>query len=100
MKANPFYWFITIYVLFFSCAQENPLNDNNGLIAIDSIAPAQGTVGTLVRVYGKGFAADPATNVVTVNGVKAKVLDPAGLSALLIEIPSGAKTGNVNLKIG
>ncbi len=116
MKANPSHWFyllqkrsvrvfyllsfIAIYLLFFSCAQENPFDENNGRIAIDSISPAQGTVGTQVRVYGKGFAADPAANIVTVNGVIAKVLDPAGLSALLIEIPSGAKTGNVKLKIG
>ena len=116
MKANPSHWFyllqkrsvrvfyllsfIVIYVLFFSCAQENPFNENNGRIAIDSIAPAQGTVGTQVRVYGKGFSADPDANIVTVNGVIAKVLDPVGLSALLIEIPNGAKTGNVKLKIG
>lgn len=100
MKANSLLLFFAICVLFFSCAQENPLNENNGDIAIDSIAPAEGIVGTKVRVFGRGFSADPAANVVTVNGVVASVLDPVGLSALLIEIPNGAKTGNVKLKIG
>ncbi len=82
-----------------ACAQENIIHDGRNGISIDSISPSQGIVGTLVHLYGKGFSIDPEENSVTVNGVKAKVLDPAALSALRIEIPVGAKTGKINLKV-
>ena len=99
-----FIWFILfiiipLAVILFSCAQENILNNGSNTITIDSISPSQGTIGTQVRLYGKGFSNDPEKNQVTVNGVTADVLNPASLSALLITIPAGAKTGNVNLKI-
>ena len=90
---------ITASVLFLSCAQENILAKNGASIAVDSISPTAGLVGTQVRIYGKGFSSIPDSNFVTLNGVKADVLEPAALSALLIEIPEGSLTGNVKLKV-
>ena len=90
---------IGLLVIVFSCAQDNILGDTRDKIAIDSISPMRGPVGTQVRVYGKGFDTNPKGNVISVNGVMAEILSPTSLSALLIKIPAGAQTGNVKLKV-
>lgn len=87
-------------ILTTQCAQDNVFVELDGAIKIDSIFPSSGVVGTKVRVFGKGFSSVLKNNEISINGVKASVLEPASLSALLIEVPANAKTGIVSLKVG
>jgi hypothetical protein len=82
------------------CAQDNILAEFDGTIKIDSISPTSGVVGTEVRVYGKGFTPIAQNNEVSINGIKAMVLEPSSLSALRIKVPEKATTGNVILSVG
>jgi len=92
---------ILVAALFCSqCAQDNLLAELDGKLAIDSISPASGPVGTEVKVYGKGFSALGINNELSINGMKAVVLDPASLTVLEIKIPENATTGNVSIKVG
>lgn len=82
------------------CAQDNLLAELDGKVAIDSISPTEGPIGTEVKVYGKGFSAVGINNELSINGTKAVVLDPTSLTVLNIKIPENATTGNVSLKVG
>jgi hypothetical protein len=82
------------------CAQDNLLAELDGKIAIDSISPVAGPVGSEVKIYGKGFSAVGTNNELSINGVKADVLEPASLTVLVIKVPDNATTGNVSLNVG
>ena len=82
------------------CAQDNLLAELDGKIFIDSISPVAGPVGSDVKVYGKGFSAVGTNNVLSINGVKADVVEPASLTVLVIKVPDNATTGNVSLNVG
>lgn len=82
------------------CAQDNLLAERDGTIVIDSISPVAGPVGTEVKIFGKGFSSVGSSNEVSIGGAKATVLEPASLSALIIQVPANATTGNVSLKVG
>ena len=90
---------LVVALVISQCAQDNLLAELDGKLAIDSISPVTGPVGTEVKVYGKGFSAIGINNELSVNGTKAVVLDPASLTVLEIKIPENATTGNVSLKV-
>jgi YD repeat-containing protein len=70
-----------------------------GALAIYSFTPQQGPVTTPVTIYGKGFNADPAQDVVKFNGVAASVTS-ATISTLLTSVPLGATTGPISVTVG
>jgi YD repeat-containing protein len=63
---------------------------------ITGFAPATGSAGTEVTLYGGGFAATPADNTVMFNGVPATVLAAASTS-LSVVVPDAASTGKLTL---
>jgi hypothetical protein len=81
------------------CAQDNVLAELDGTVVIDSISPIAGPVGSQVKIYGKGFSAIRINNQVSINTAKATVLEPASLTALIIEVPVDATSGFVSLKV-
>ena len=81
------------------CAQDNVLAELDGTVVIDSISPIAGPVGSQVKIYGKGFSAIRINNEVSINTAKATVLEPASLTALIVEVPANATSGFVTLKV-
>lgn len=67
-------------------------------VAIFSLAPQQGPIGTNVTVQGQGFSATPAANDVRFNGTAAMVLS-ASASSLAVTVPAGATTGPVTVTV-
>ena len=67
--------------------------------AVTGFTPASGPSGSAVTVYGVGFSATPANNLVKFNGVTATVAasDSGSISAT---VPSGAATGRITVTVG
>ena len=86
--------------LLLNCAEDNPLVDRDGILAIDSISPSIGQVGTEVRIYGKGFSGTADVNIVDINGKLATVKSPAAMNTLIIIIPDDATSGPIAVKNG
>jgi YVTN family beta-propeller protein len=68
-------------------------------LAIASLAPSNGVVGSIVVINGNGFAHDPMNNHVTFNGIPATV-DGALPNRLIVTVPSDATTGDVVVAVG
>jgi len=67
--------------------------------AITGFDPASAPVGAAVTIYGTGFDAVPANNVVKFNGVAAAV--SASVSgSISTTVPAGATTGRITVTIG
>jgi hypothetical protein len=64
MKMKTFYSIILIVLLLYSCKH----------MAIEDISPKAGLPGTVVEIKGKGFAANPLNNAVTIGGIPARVI--------------------------
>ena len=60
--------------------------------------PSSGPVGTSVTIYGTGFSATPASNVVKFNGTTATVLT-ASTTVLTTTVPAGATTGTISVTV-
>ena len=60
--------------------------------------PASGPVGTPVTIYGTGFSATPASNVVKFNGTTTTVLT-ASTTVLTANVPAGATTGTISVTV-
>lgn len=69
-----------------------------GMPGITSISPESGPEGTEVTIFGMNFAATPAENQVTFNGVDAQVIQAVD-TALVTEVPVGATTGPVEVTV-
>ena len=67
-----------------------------GAVGITLVNPSQGKPGDTVELYGKGFAATPAQNTLTFNGVAATVL-AATPNYLMTTVPASATTGVLHL---
>jgi len=67
-----------------------------GAVGITLVNPPQGKPGDTVELYGKGFAATPAQNTLTFNGVAATVL-AATPNYLMTTVPPTATTGLLHL---
>lgn len=67
--------------------------------AVLQFTPASGPVGTTVTIYGTGFSATPASNVVKFNGTTATVLT-ASTTVLTANVPVAATTGPISVTVG
>lgn len=65
---------------------------------IDSIEPKEGPVGETVMVNGSGFGDDPSKVKAWLGTAKAKVVGVVP-DMIMIEVPSGVKSGKVKLRI-
>ncbi|GJG96677.1 IPT/TIG domain-containing protein [Cupriavidus pauculus] len=70
--------------------------DAANTLTVASFAPAGGSIGTKVTVYGTGFSTTAAANAVKFNGVSA-VVNAASATALQVTVPSGATTGTISV---
>ena len=68
-------------------------------LAIASLAPSNGVVGSIVVINGVGFAPDPMDNHVTFNGLTATVED-ALPNRLIVTVPHATTTGDVVVTVG
>jgi hypothetical protein len=72
------------------------LDERDTYPTIFSFTPAAGTEGSTVVITGRNFAAIPADNIVTFNGVAA-VVSQASRTELTVVVPSGATTGKITI---
>jgi len=70
-----------------------------GQLAIYTFMPSHGDAGTTVTINGQGFSSAAANNNVNFNGVSATVLT-ASSSQLVVDVPSGATTGQIGISVG
>jgi len=70
--------------------------DTPGSIAITLVSPTEGTVGTAVAIFGRGFSPDPAQNSVSFSGGLATVT-AATATRLTTSVPAGALTGPITV---
>src|SRR5439155_26545090 len=68
-------------------------------LAIFSLGPPAAPAGNPVVVDGAGFSAVPGQNLVFFKGVLAPVVS-ATPTALIVRVPSGAKSGDVTVRVG
>ena len=67
-----------------------------GSVAISMFTPAAGSVGTTVQIFGKGFAADIASNTLFVDG-HAATITAASPNRLIARVPAGATSGPISI---
>ncbi len=67
-------------------------------LAIFQFTPSSGPVGTPVTIYGTGFSATPASNVLKFNGTTTPVLT-ASTTVLTANVPAGATTGTISVTV-
>lgn len=67
--------------------------------AVLQFTPASGPVGTTITIYGTGFSATPASNVVKFNGTTATVLT-ASTTVLTANVPAAATSGPISVTVG
>ncbi|WP_374562861.1 IPT/TIG domain-containing protein, partial [Ideonella sp.] len=65
-------------------------------LALTEFTPNAGPSGTIVTLYGSGFSAVPADNVVKFNG-KAATVQSATANVLTAKVPAGATTGRITV---
>jgi hypothetical protein len=68
-------------------------------LEISSMEPKSGPVGETIMVNGSGFGDNPGAVSAWLSGKKAKVVGTVP-DMVMIEVPAGAKSGKVKLKIG
>ncbi len=70
--------------------------DVSGPVAILGMSPTQGTSGTSVQLFGRGFGPTPADNQLAFNGTPATVT-AASAGSLTVTVPAGATNGLVSV---
>ena len=65
-------------------------------LAITSVTPNNGAIGSQVTVNGSGFTASTSANTVSFNGTAASVLS-ATSGQLLVQVPMGATSGPITI---
>ena len=70
--------------------------DTVGQVAITSVIPTQGFIGTQVQIVGFGFSAVANQNAIAFNGVVAPAL-AATTTSLTTQVPIGATTGLITV---
>ncbi len=68
-------------------------------LAITGFSPTSGLAHTLVTISGIGFDPNAAKDIITFNGVTAKVIQ-VGDTALVAEAPDGGSTGPLRVRVG
>ncbi len=66
---------------------------------IQSISPTSGGVLTQLTIEGAGFSSDPASNIVSLNGVPAEVLDSSTF-AIRVTVPADGSSGPLTVTVG
>jgi RHS repeat-associated protein len=74
-----------------------PVTIESAAPLIDSIAPSQGDVGTLVTIGGRGFYVNPADNQVRFSGDAEAPVLTATLTQLTVKVPATALTGPISV---
>ncbi|WP_310590326.1 IPT/TIG domain-containing protein [Dyadobacter sp. NIV53] len=82
-----------------SCDNDDKPTPVAEVLAVKSLAPASGPVGTTVVITGTKFDATPANNTVLFNTTPATVT-AATTTALTVTVPAGATTGLVSVTVG
>lgn len=72
------------------------VGDAPGPVAITLVSPTKGMIGTAVAIFGRGFSADAAQNVVSFSGALAAVT-AATATSLTTAVPPGALTGPITV---
>lgn len=65
-------------------------------LSIIQFTPESGAVGTAVTIYGTGFSATPASNIVAFNGTDA-VVTAATTTKLVVTVPTNASSGPITV---
>ena len=86
---------VLILALSFGCKKSK----DNPSPAISSLFPDNGVWSTIVTIQGNQFSATAADNEVMFNGKPARVVTAAA-TQLTVEVPKGAGTGAVTVKVG
>ena len=73
--------------------------DQQNTLEINEVDPLSGPVGTLVTLEGENFGNTKEANTVKFNGVTATI-KTASTTRLTIEVPEGAETGAITVKVG
>ncbi|MBS7564243.1 IPT/TIG domain-containing protein [Mucilaginibacter sp. Bleaf8] len=66
---------------------------------ISSINPDSAKIGDVIRINGNGFSQTPGEDTVKFNGINA-VVQTAATNTLLVQVPSGATSGTITVKVG
>ena len=66
---------------------------------ISTMTPQAGPVGAVVIIVGSGFGTSQGTSTVTFNGTPVTWVS-WGATSLSVQVPAGARTGNVVVKVG
>jgi hypothetical protein len=69
-------------------------------LAVNSLNPTSGTVGTEVTINGQSFAPSAGDNTVTFAGDASATVTSASESQLVVTVPEGAMTGPVTVAVG
>jgi RHS repeat-associated protein len=70
-----------------------------GAVAVNTISPTSGPVGTQVQINGSGFGATQGSSTVTFNYVTASIVSWSA-TQIVATVPSAATTGGVKVTVG
>ncbi len=70
-----------------------------GAVAVNSVSPVSGPVGTQVQINGGGFGATQGSSTVTFNGISASVVSWSA-TQITATVPSAATSGSVKVTVG
>ena len=93
---------IGLILLIWSCSKQSdttPTPIPITALAITSITPTSGIVGTKVIIVGTGFSAVLADNVVKFGGIAA-TLDSSTTTRLVTKVPKDAIIGKITVEVG
>ena len=84
-----------------------PGTDGGATLSVTNIRPTSASVGDMIKISGLGFSTTPSENEVVFNGDAINQTDNVETTPLVadatfldVEVPSGAKTGPISVKIG
>lgn len=94
------FYLIAVIFLFFACSKNNDPSPapTPSVLAIKSITPDSGFVGTEILITGTNFTNIPAQDIVQIAGITATV-NSATNSQLKITVPDRATTGKVTVTV-
>ena len=84
-----------------------PGTDGGATLSVTNIRPTSASVGDMIKISGLGFSTTPSENEVVFNGDAINQTDNVETTPLVadatfldVEVPEGAKTGPISVKIG
>jgi hypothetical protein len=89
-----------LLIVLAACQRDGPMDlPPAGTLSLRSVEPAAVKPGELLRLRGGGFSADPALDVVLIDGVRARVRT-ASEFALEVEVPSCLPSRQASVLVG